>query len=742
MRGKRARAWGVGVLSLAGAAWVVACGGDLGNSVHFNDVPDFGAPPPPLVIGSWEEYTSRPIPEANRPPDGDYEAMWKREEAQKAELKRLRTVAERHEAASRLADAAATWENVARILKETPSLEYELPGEAEYARDRAEILREVGAGPLPAPVAEYLRLRKADLAKGNDGPTLAGIEKLARSGTGGIVEPHALYYVAGKALDNQNYEGAAQKYEAVAKMAGPRREAALMMAIRSRLAARANWVDAEKVPPADVEKGRELIATLLKEFPNTRFRKSAEGWRTRADFLAGRRVEALTAYLRDLAATRDSDTQVSLLSSIRKVIESLTPDEAKALRATIIAQPDLLQPYLDYRLYHTEANPAQLTALVSFANEVLAKKPSAPLSSGVEARLAEIAYLQGDAKRAREYAERSLREPKGERADLAVFVHAAALHKLGLQDQALAALADYETRFKDSYLVRPALEQRAVIHERAEHWEEAIEDFRALNYERDIAYLIDVRLDPGQVEAYANKKGDALARLSAGYRRLRTNDFAAAIKWFSSVPDAERRKLAHVGSRDYAWLQPENAKSPLDQIPDPLTTARDLSKLQADKSAKGLYTLASYYYGRRNLLLYNAPLWEGGRGGLGWAWNEKIATPQDEAARRRHHFEHECLWRARVICLELAKRYPKDPYAARAVYRAATATRRLASFNPWWRSHDGTNRYFEAANLLKRVYTSYPRDPLAKNARKYEKVFRQEGTGAMASTMFEDELTN
>jgi hypothetical protein len=320
-----------------------------------------------------------------------------------------------------------------------------------------------------------------------------------------------------------------------------------------------------------------------------------------------------------------------------------------------------------------------------------------------------------------------------------VYVQAASLNKTGLREPALTALKGYEDRFKDSYLAKAALEQRALIEERLGKWKEAVEDYKILGYDRDRAYILDVRLTPEEMQDYATETKDPLDAITAGYRYLRVGNFDRAKQWFENVPEEQRKKLAKVGSRDYAWLQPENSNSPLDLIPDPSKTARELSVLQKDKSAKGLYAFASYYYNHRNLLLYNAPLWEGSRAALGWAWNAKIATPEDSAARQKHFFEHECVARSRAICLELVKRYPKDPIAAKALYRAATSTRRLASFNGWWRAqNDKTNRYEEAANLLKRVYTEFPNDPLAKNARKYEKVFRQEGGGALLATMFQE----
>jgi hypothetical protein len=727
----------IGSAGMAGVALVLACGGGYGDTVHFNDVPDFGVPPPPLVIGAWEESSTRPVPYAGLFAEGDYEARWKQEEARRATAKKAAQQAFEHEGRGEYAAAADAWATVRTNTPVDPAQLAEDAIPAEFARDREEALRQA-TEPNQATLATYLRLTDRLRKDPKASDALTELKKLADAPETGALRAHAQYSVASRLYDDGKYDEAAQAYETAAGLGGPRQEPALMMAIRATLHGRTGWEEAERADAAHVAHGRELIDRLLKLNPQTRFRASAEGWRLRADYLSGRRVPALQGYLRRLTDTREVDAQVSLLSSIRKVVESLSPEEAKAFRSSVLQDPTLLQPYLDYRLYHTASTLTQLASLVSFANEVLAKKPNAKLSSEVEARLAEIAYLQGDVKRALQYAERSLAEPDGARADLATYVRGAALAKSGLREPAREALAGYETRFKNSYLRLAAVEQRALNNERLGRWADALADYQTLNYTGDLAYLVDVRMTPAQVEAYAREKKDRVwARLAAGYRRLRLGEYDAAATWFESVPTPERRKLAEAGSRSYAWLEPDAPNSPLDRIPDPLTTARELGKLSQDKSAKGLYAYASYFYDRRNLLLYNAAAWKGLRGSLGWGWNEKIATPEDEAARRRHHFEHECLWRARVTCLELAKRYPKDPLAPRALYRAATATRRLANFNPWWRvDNEKTDRYAEAASLLRRVYTEYPKAPLAKNARKYEKVFRQEGSRSFTANLF------
>jgi hypothetical protein len=116
--------------------------------------------------------------------------------------------------------------------------------------------------------------------------------------------------------------------------------------------------------------------------------------------------------------------------------------------------------------------------------------------------------------------------------------------------------------------------------------------------------------------------------------------------------------------------------------------------------------------------------------------NTGVADDRDKKAVTEHCFEHEALAQARKICLEISAEFPKEAVSAKALYRAATATRRLADFNGWWRYETGATYYTSAADLLKRVYSEFPSSELAANAKKYESVYREEGKDTVVSTMF------
>jgi len=313
---------------------------------------------------------------------------------------------------------------------------------------------------------------------------------------------------------------------------------------------------------------------------------------------------------------------------------------------------------------------------------------------------------------------------------LAVYVEGSALRKLGRIPEADKALSGLIKDFPDSHLANPARELLAICQEAQGKFADALDTYRALGFDLDIAYLVDVRMSPEQVRAYAATHPEPLWALSLGYRYLRQNRLKEAEAALSSIPTAERRKLALVGSQDYRWVNTGRQ----DTIPDPLVTAQALIRLTnavaamtGEKQAAAMYALGSYQYDRRDLLEYNAALWKGSRQLLAYT-NSVTTDASDQRSITTHMLEAEDLNRARVIFLNLAKTHPKSEWAARALYRAACATNRLAGFNEWWRSQNKrADRYEASAQLMARVYREHPKSPLARWARKYEPVFRREG---------------
>jgi tetratricopeptide (TPR) repeat protein len=364
------------------------------------------------------------------------------------------------------------------------------------------------------------------------------------------------------------------------------------------------------------------------------------------------------------------------------------------------------------------------------------------LTPALKAQVAELAYHARNYSDTEKYL--SGIPESGSGADLASYLRASTYDRKGEISKAISELAEFDKRYPTSALRKGAAEYRATLKIRQNDLSGALDELLKLNYAYDIAYLLDVRMSPEQVRDYVRSHAThpraELFRISLGFRFLRQSRYDDSIAQFESVPTSKRLKLVQAGS---TYADSEPGMPHYDQIPDPVQTARDLKRLESAAGsganrAAAMYALASYFYTRRNLMLYNAALWNGGRSVLA-SLNTGVTTPKDADAVRAHSFEHECLYRARKVCLKLAGAFPENPVTAKALYRAATATRRLADFNPYWRSAPkSVVSYEEAASLLKQVYTKFPGDALAANARKYEKVYLEEGEEAMRYRMFSE----
>jgi len=112
-------------------------------------------------------------------------------------------------------------------------------------------------------------------------------------------------------------------------------------------------------------------------------------------------------------------------------------------------------------------------------------------------------------------------------------------------------------------------------------------------------------------------------------------------------------------------------------------------------------------------------------------WNDTALHGQDARVIRDYMYRHEVYARSLKTCLSVADRYPSTSAVPQALYCAACAARSLASFNEWWRNEDrNENHWLESIRLMKRLLRRYPRHPLAKEARKYARVFNEERKGS------------
>ena len=649
-------------------------------------------------------------------------------------------------------------------------------------RDRAEICARLAAQPTP-PGAAFLKALTAYFA-GLD--QLEG-EALAEAGTtfdtvaadpgAGFLKEYALYQQASVAyawLDFSHALTLYQQFLAVAPQS-PKREAALLMLARCAL-----LPQTADGPKAEI--GKQALAQLRKEFPHTRYAAAIQGLQGRVYLLSGNYPEALRCYfaagdmesvqrvaahlpeaeskalqarileghLRRLMTVRIFDRYEQSIGEIRVRLAQLSKSENSRFSQDLLAEPELAASYLYYRLYHCDNKPEDWKHLGQFADSLIAHNPSAHLSPSVLVRLAEVSYQRKEYDRALEWAARALAAaPKYDRA---LFVHGAIQHK---RHSYAAALSDFNALMQNcpgSPLTHGAREELAILDELTGEMGGALDQYIALQYQPDIAYLLDAKMTISQVEAYYRatpetaqisparfwRSGETsrtyyptrdLLAYTLGMRYLREEQWDQAETWFKRV-NADKRAEFDKGRNveDYSH----------DKITvvDALTVARQLRDLKQaiekagsdNARAEALYAYASYYYTHGTLLLYNGALWQGGRAfNFGMFWSEHQPTPADKEVAKQHAYSHEVYNRCYDLCLQVAERYPQSPAAPKALYRAACASRRLANFNGWWRDDNKQHNHWEdAARLMRDLARRYPRDPLVHDAKKYADVFAQE----------------
>jgi hypothetical protein len=320
-----------------------------------------------------------------------------------------------------------------------------------------------------------------------------------------------------------------------------------------------------------------------------------------------------------------------------------------------------------------------------------------------------------------------------------------------------AALADFNAFLRDcpdSPLLHNAREELAILDELAENLGGALDQYFALEFQPDIAYLLDAKMSIPQIEAYYQATPDNAPVLSyelpsaeennakpktlhysrrdllaytLGIRYLREEKWDQAEMWLKRAPALA---TAFNKQQDDFGFNESSAVSVLTAAHELRDAQQAVAKAGTDTArAEALYRYASYYYSHGTLLLYNGALWHGDRAfNFTIYWSEHQPTPADASVARRYHYAHEVYRHAYDLCLQVAQRYPNTPAAPKALYRAACASRRLASFNGWWREDNKQeNHWTEATRLMQELARRYPNDPLAHNARKYADVFAQEG---------------
>lgn len=704
----------IGTAALAHVSRVV-------QGVHFKtEAIDFGQPPLRRAggfddgTGGWGAW--RPGTKYRR---GFWEEEDAREARRAADLKRLMRQGADAEGRGDLAGARAAYR----------TLQAGAQGDKAFLGGRLELLNTPGIAGTRG-LTDYLRathpLGKGPLPKD----------------VGPLLKPWVGYTLA----------RTPQQYAAVAAMypASTRAAAALIMAARGE-------ANVDRPTPAGLTRARSAAQTLLKRYPTSRFAWDAHGILARLDYLGGRYPQALAHYerqaktattperkanayqsiivcarkTRDRAAIAHAALRWMTATDVRdpyvarnflvKTMELFGGSDARAFHARLAKDPPSFVDYLEFRA-SLDTSAKDIMDLSWSAQEAVEGTSLAP---HLDAIVAQVALARGDGN-ADQYARGALKG-KGDDHALGTFVLATLDRRAGRFADARAGFAGLVREHPKSYLAGGARENLAIVCERLGDLAGAMDQYRALGYADDVAYLSDAKMTPAELSAYVEKhpKEDAL-RYTLAMRHLRRGDWDAAEAALKPLGDAQRRKLTVTdvyGAEQDGGLQ------------DPLATVRALRKLDADldaakepeAKAAALSAIGDYYYRHKCLLLYSPPAWHGSRNyDIAFSWNVAVATEADDDALRAHHDEHETYVHALTAYRRVLKEFPSAKVAPHAAYWASVAAKRLSNMAPYWRWRD-RQEDLKAESIRSMALAAESSDPvIAKRAKKYGPVFAEE----------------
>jgi outer membrane protein assembly factor BamD (BamD/ComL family) len=735
-----------------GYRYAKTCETAIQIGIHFHGSPvDFGAPPPRFQVNFEDDYRDiAPWRASSLKRNDDFND----DPAEDAKGKRA-AWDNKMKAADQLALAC----QYAKAIEEYRALNKSGAGYTAYCVRRVELLKALGGHPATPAVKALLEATDFDSKSALPEPSALPAD----------LRPYVDYEKASRAYESEHYPEAENLYRTCAKgyPKSDLADAALMMAARSSL--QGDTVTDLNQPAGDLQ-------TLITGYPHSRFKASALGWKARIAFLQKdyrqaiglykiqlgcslthvQRYKALNSlaqcdgslnrpdlvaadWIRIFGISQTLDEAMYSASVVRPMLSRLSPTDSAKLAGDLKEDASLLAAYIQLRLEMSRTNKKERTEVARIA------KGCSHVTPKLLARLAQVAYSDNEMADCRTFASRAaLGAAYGtEEWGISHYLLGSCAQRSG---QFRNAVREYKLVASDGpkdYLAVGAREALALLYDRQGRPGESLDQLYWLRdwtqknkgsaeFTFDIAYMLDAKMTPKQIERYLathpNNGHKWLLRYTIGLRYLRENKFTKAEQNLASIPNKVRLPMVHTAVDD--------ASFETGRVQDPLNTAKDLAQLTYEaNSARGsaakskkLLELASYYYTRRNLLLYNAPLWRDGRAmAIGWSWNPQTASAADNAALTRHHLEHECLQHTVDICASILKRYPKTESAPLAAYRAACAEERLSNFNPWWRweaAHDGL--LAKAVSFMDLVVTRYPHISVASDARQYRDVFKHE----------------
>lgn len=516
------------------------------------------------------------------------------------------------------------------------------------------------------------------------------------------------------------------------------------------------------------------------QFPRGRYYDDARGWIAYLLLRKSDRVSALIEYFRLLADKENQNTRIQATFSLELVRHHATDEEMLRVEQTIANEPEVVLTYVYHNIYNYSIDPGDaypdyepindsngnydpeatklaaderyaewessreqvkeklLTRMLSLSQRLIERYPKLSIGGAFALRAAQASAELDQHEKAAQFAQHALQSRlSAKEREQALWILGIAEHRLkhftSARDSFNKLLRDYPK----TDLTEGARAHLAMIAEDSGDIESALEQYIAVGYSVDAAYLMDVLMTPEQLAQFIEHHPDSAElnelTYALGVRYLRANRWeearatlakvrtAAATENISWVNNCVRDHKDCVDPKEGDFNDIEGPIVSTRLIMHDVQTANDLERMERavnsassdEAKAEAMYQLASYQYEATSLLFYNPVAWTGFR-----HWNlshlskrNSYRATNEAQTLFAYMQEHETLARALKVYLEVVDKFPNTRAARDSLYTAAVCHERLSEYNDYWREIYGSglhagSRFVKYADV-KAVYPSY-----------------------------------
>ena len=589
------------------------------------------------------------------------------------------------------------------------------------------------------------------------------------------LKDNVAYLRAARLYRDEQFEEAAQAFKTLSRQYphSEKREASIFMTavatMKTSLAYTPTSGDEAHLHEGEEDKRHEVelddayraalagFKRVMAEYPRGRYFNDARGWVAYLMLRADDRAKALAEYYRLLSDERDEDARTEAAVSLEMVRHHATDDELARVESEIADEPRVALTYAYHSIFNFSIDPGPvdldfesvndangnydpdasrklhnqqlrevnksrheiswetLERVLAFTRRLMDRYPSLAMGGAFSVRAAQASVELDKNDDAVRFAQRALQ------SGVANNERAQALWTIGVAEHQLKHLAvarkSLETLIRDypkSDLTNGARRLLAMVAEDEGDIDTALEQYIAIGYTIDVAYLVDTLMTIDQLAQFIDRHPDLADKntltYSLGVRYLRAglwNEARATFAKVQAVPDPDASVYssgcwqvdptkACTDPKDVTWTDEEDEPTITHHlIMRDIQTANDLEWLERvvkrapdnEAAAEAMYQLASYQYEATTLLFYNPIVWAGER-----YWNlsylaveGRYRTTNEPQLLLAYMQEHETLARALKIYLEIVEHYPHTRAARDALYTAAVCHERLSNYNPYWR---------------------------------------------------------